>query len=68
MPHRDPREQLRQAHVIATDHHCKIVERTTQTGRTYLLYRIVNGRAVFIGRRSSESGIHSLVCKACDFH
>lgn len=68
MPYRDPAVQLKHAQQIARDHHCKIVERPTRTGRDYLLYRIVDGRAVFVGKRSSESGIHTLVCKACNFH
>lgn len=63
-----PAQQLHEAKQIAHDHGLKVVERPTPNGRDYLLFRIVSGRAVYVGKRSSESGIRSMVCKACNFH
>ena len=68
MAYKDPAVQLSHAHQIARDHGCQISERKTAKGREYLLYRIVSGRPVYLGKRSSERGIHALVCNACNFH
>lgn len=63
-----PVQQLKEAKTIAAEHGLRVVERTTSTGRAYLLYRIVDGRPIYIGKRSSEPGIRTLVCKAANFH
>lgn len=63
-----PLQQLKEAKTIAADHGLRVVERPSAKGSCYLLYRIVDGRPVFIGKRSSEPGIRSLVCKAANFH
>lgn len=63
-----PMQQLTEAKQIAADHGLRVIEKPTPSGRDYLLYRIVSGRAVYIGKRSSESGIRSMVCRAANFH
>lgn len=64
---RDPRQVLKEARQIAQDHNCFVAEKRDSKGTTYLLYRKTE-LPTYVGRRSSITGLHSLVCKACNFH
>lgn len=65
---RDPRQVLKEARQIAQDHGCFISEKSDKAGTTtYLLYRKTTP-PTYVGRRTSVTGLHSMVCKACNFH
>lgn len=64
---RDPRQVLREAHQIARDHGCFVSEKKDSRGTTYLLYRKTEP-PTYVGKRTSIQGLHSMVCKACNFH
>lgn len=59
-----PLQQLKQAKQIALDHGMFIAEKKERDTTLYLLYRATTPRNTFIGRRSSPSGIRTLVTKA----
>ena len=54
-----PREMVRQAYQIARDYHLRILEKA---GR-YNVYRIVEGRAVFLGMRGTPKALYEFVNK-----
>ena len=60
---RNPLQVLKEAKQIAKDHGCVISERRG----LYLLYRIINGRTVYQGDRSTPDKIRELVCKITNF-
>ncbi|EGK73338.1 hypothetical protein METUNv1_00516 [Methyloversatilis universalis FAM5] len=64
---RDPRQVLKEARQIAHDHGCFVSEKKEGNGTTYLLYRKTEP-PTYVGKRSSIQGLHSMVCKACNFH
>lgn len=59
---------LREAKNIAESHGCFVAEKRDQKGVFYLLYRKTEPRHTLVGRRATPAGLHSLVCKACNFH
>lgn len=63
-----PMQQLKEAKQIARDHGLFVVEKTDCRGTTrYLLYRALEPRAAFIGRRGSPEDIRALVCQVTNF-
>lgn len=67
MPSRNPIQLLKEAKQIAQDHGMFVVERKGKDTE-YLLFRALTPRNAFLGKRSSVSGIRSLVAKCADFH
>jgi hypothetical protein len=58
----------KEARQIARDYGCFIVEKRDQRGPVWLLYRAnprPDGKAIFLGRRSSAAGIRELTEKSC---
>lgn len=68
MPSKNPLQQLKEAKQIAKDFGLFVVEKKTPTGTDYLLYRSLEPRNAFLGKRSSPSGIRGLVAKTANFH
>jgi hypothetical protein len=64
---RDPRQVLKEARQIANDHNCFVSEKQSAGSTTYLLYRRTSPPTL-VGRRSTPTGLRTLVCKACNYH
>lgn len=65
MPQRHtPQQQFKQAQQIAQDHGLFVVEKAG----TYLVYRRTPIHNTFIGKRSTVSGLRTLVRKAANYH
>lgn len=58
MRQHSPRQQFREAQLIAKDHGMFVVDK----GDLFLLYRKAE-RPVFLGKRSSAEALHSLVTR-----
>lgn len=59
-----PQQQFKQAQQIAQDHGLFVVDKAG----TYFVYRRTPIHNTFVGKRSTVSGLHTLVCKAANFH
>lgn len=68
MPSHTPLQQLKEAKQIALDHGMFIAEKKERDTTLYLLYRALTPRNAYLGKRSSPSGIRSLVAKCAAFH
>lgn len=64
MTRHSPIQQLKEAKQIATDYGCRVSEK----GGRYLVFRIVSGRAVYLGARSNPETLRKFVCKVTNFH
>lgn len=58
-----PLQQYREACQIARDHGCLVLHR----GDSYLLYRKMPHRNVYLGCRKSPEGLRRFVCQATGF-
>jgi hypothetical protein len=67
-PRRDPRQMIKEAYQIARDHSLRIKETPTTKGVEFTVYRIVSGRPIYLGKRSSPAAIRRFVAHAADFH
>lgn len=60
---RDPRQVLKEAKQIATDHGCLVFEK----GGKYLVYRKTDARPVYLGSRGTPSALRAFVCRVTNF-
>lgn len=59
MRQHSPKQQFREAQIIAAEHNMYVVDK----GDAFLLYRKAE-RPVYIGRRSTVEALHSMVSRA----
>lgn len=59
-----PQQQFKEALQIARDHNLFVVDKSG----TYFVYRRTPIRNTFIGKRSTVSGLRTLVLKAASYH
>ena len=64
MTRHSPLQKLKEAKQIAHDYGLLIVEKAD----AYLVYRKMETRNVFIGKRGTPEALRSFVCKTANFH
>ena len=72
MAKRNPRQLVIEAKQIARDYGCFVAEvnvRSPEPATDYVVYRrLPDGKAAWLGKRSSPAGLHKLVRDVTGFH